>query len=348
MLIPWRLASRAFFNRTRRPASRISPSSGSWTPARSFISVDLPAPFSPTTAWTSPQRISKLTWSSAVTPPKRLETRSSSMRGASAIVACWSLVLGLRQWFGEGGQIAKVFGHVIGVPLGLCSRVGFPCIDRFEVVPRYDLHAGVDPALRQWSFVAQVTGQGHDRQVALQIRMLADDDLHGAGLNGVEGLLAQVVAGDQPLTFRAHFQLGQVWQIHRAQPDHGQNLGIRPSQILPRGVIGRVFSVHVEGGADPVFRARHAFLEAFVTLDQHAHAGGADADNDLARALVLDAEEFAQLSGQGHAACKFVLPEPSRGSRAGAGDIGREHRDAGLGRLANRRDPDLARHRHDD
>ena len=33
--------------------------------------------------------------------------------------------------------------------------------------------------------------------------------------------------------------------------------------------------------------------------------------------------------------------------RTGAGDVGREHRDAGLGRLANRRDPHLAGHRHD-
>src|SRR4026208_1146490 len=33
-----------------------------------FISVDLPAPFSPSRAWTSPPRRSKSTWSLATTP----------------------------------------------------------------------------------------------------------------------------------------------------------------------------------------------------------------------------------------------------------------------------------------
>ena len=33
-----------------------------------FISVDLPAPFSPSSAWTSPRRSSKSTWSLATMP----------------------------------------------------------------------------------------------------------------------------------------------------------------------------------------------------------------------------------------------------------------------------------------
>ena len=56
----------------RRSGSR--PSSAGWTPERIFISVDLPAPFSPMSAWTSPARRSKSTRSSAVTPAKRLLT----------------------------------------------------------------------------------------------------------------------------------------------------------------------------------------------------------------------------------------------------------------------------------
>ena len=40
--------------RRPRPRSRISPASGAWTPARILISVDLPAPFSPSSACTSP------------------------------------------------------------------------------------------------------------------------------------------------------------------------------------------------------------------------------------------------------------------------------------------------------
>src|SRR5207237_6251873 len=41
-----------------------------------FTSVDLPAPFSPTSACTSPLAISKFTQSSAVALPKRLVIRS--------------------------------------------------------------------------------------------------------------------------------------------------------------------------------------------------------------------------------------------------------------------------------
>src|SRR3981189_3711557 len=52
-----------------------------------FISVDLPAPFSPRSACTSPLRRSKFTWSLASTPGNRLVIPRSSRRGASAIGA---------------------------------------------------------------------------------------------------------------------------------------------------------------------------------------------------------------------------------------------------------------------
>src|SRR5579863_4652698 len=44
------------------------------------MSVDLPAPFSPTSAWTSPGRISSETPSSAMTPGKVLRTFSTANR----------------------------------------------------------------------------------------------------------------------------------------------------------------------------------------------------------------------------------------------------------------------------
>ena len=37
-----------------RPRTSMMPASARWTPARIRMSVVLPAPFSPTTAWTSP------------------------------------------------------------------------------------------------------------------------------------------------------------------------------------------------------------------------------------------------------------------------------------------------------
>src|SRR5581483_11279567 len=52
-----------------------------------FISVDLPAPFSPRRACTSPARTSKSTRSFATTPGKRLVIPRTSRTGASAAIA---------------------------------------------------------------------------------------------------------------------------------------------------------------------------------------------------------------------------------------------------------------------
>ena len=53
--MPWRMASRGEVRRTACPSTMIAPPSGVATPASSFASVDLPAPFSPTSATTSPE-----------------------------------------------------------------------------------------------------------------------------------------------------------------------------------------------------------------------------------------------------------------------------------------------------
>ena len=54
------------------------PESGSKTPLIIFVSVDLPAPFSPRTASTSPFWSAKLNWSTATTPGK-VFVRSSTL-----------------------------------------------------------------------------------------------------------------------------------------------------------------------------------------------------------------------------------------------------------------------------
>ena len=53
---------------TRFPSKWISPSSRVYAPERILISVDLPAPFSPSSACTWPSRTERLTPSSAFTP----------------------------------------------------------------------------------------------------------------------------------------------------------------------------------------------------------------------------------------------------------------------------------------
>ncbi|MNC41108.1 hypothetical protein D3C75_898590 [compost metagenome] len=72
IVIPNFCASRGLSNLTLFPSKMISPSSGRYTPERIFMSVDFPAPFSPSKAWTSPRRKLKLTLLSARTPGNRL------------------------------------------------------------------------------------------------------------------------------------------------------------------------------------------------------------------------------------------------------------------------------------
>src|SRR6185312_12923105 len=70
--------------RTSRPRTRIWPASGWVMPDRTLISVDLPAPFSPSRQCTSPGRITRSMWSFARTPGNAFVMPISSTAGASA------------------------------------------------------------------------------------------------------------------------------------------------------------------------------------------------------------------------------------------------------------------------
>src|SRR5471030_3096773 len=65
---------------TRAPLMAISPPSGWCAPVMILMSVDLPAPFSPSSAWTSPACKSNDTPLSARTAPKDLATDESWSR----------------------------------------------------------------------------------------------------------------------------------------------------------------------------------------------------------------------------------------------------------------------------
>src|SRR5262249_1315794 len=67
--IPSRCASAGRRNSTGAPSSSIVPASGRTTPDSTLISVDLPAPFSPSTAWIRPRAQARRAPSSARTPP---------------------------------------------------------------------------------------------------------------------------------------------------------------------------------------------------------------------------------------------------------------------------------------
>src|SRR4051812_16694876 len=87
MPMPAPIASAGEENDSSRPSTSIVPESGFWTPYRIFISVDLPAPFSPTRACTVPRRTVTLTWSFAMTPGNRLpmSVRRTAMSWASLV-----------------------------------------------------------------------------------------------------------------------------------------------------------------------------------------------------------------------------------------------------------------------
>src|SRR5579862_6710726 len=69
------------------PSTRISPSSARCAPARIFMSVDLPAPFSPTSTSTSPRYNVSETPESARTPGNDFPMLRISSRGPSTALA---------------------------------------------------------------------------------------------------------------------------------------------------------------------------------------------------------------------------------------------------------------------
>ena len=80
--MPWSRASLVVAKLTGSPSRMIRPEVGCSTPERIFISVDLPAPFSPKRVVTVPRWISKFTPLSARVPPYVL-TMSRACRTTS-------------------------------------------------------------------------------------------------------------------------------------------------------------------------------------------------------------------------------------------------------------------------
>src|SRR5918911_93605 len=114
------------------PSSTIRPASGCSAPLRIFIRVDLPAPFSPTRAWTSPGATSRETPRSARVGPKLLWIASMRSRGSGGGAATGGCL----------GSVAQVRLEVAGVER-LDGRV-------VEVLGRRHLQVGVlRPLLRQ-------------------------------------------------------------------------------------------------------------------------------------------------------------------------------------------------------
>src|SRR4051794_959492 len=82
--MPWSKAARGESMTTSRPPTAIEPESGCTIPARMLISVDLPAPFSPSRLWTSPAWIARSMRSLATTPGYALVMPRNTAAGAEA------------------------------------------------------------------------------------------------------------------------------------------------------------------------------------------------------------------------------------------------------------------------
>ena len=86
--MPWAIASAGVAKETSEPLTLMVPSSGFCTPYRIFISVDLPAPFSPTRAWmVLDLMVMSMSWL-AITPGNRLPIPLSSMASPPMRAGC--------------------------------------------------------------------------------------------------------------------------------------------------------------------------------------------------------------------------------------------------------------------
>src|SRR5579863_5391550 len=122
MAMPWDAASAGLRNLTLCPCHSISPLSRSSMPATIFISVDLPAPFSPISKWTAPVETSRFPSRRAATPPKFLRTDFSCSSiavsgGISAIDHPWDAE-SIDEHTEEEGPESLLEGHLHGAALG--------------------------------------------------------------------------------------------------------------------------------------------------------------------------------------------------------------------------------------
>src|ERR1041385_5405095 len=126
--IPLSRASSGFDGTYGLPSIVIEPSSGRSEPAITFISVLLPAPFSPMSACTSPSRSSRSTPSSATVGPNDLEMFDNLRASILFVLAARSnlVVERLRRFhavaFVRGGDRQDADVVVVRQCQGRCTR----------------------------------------------------------------------------------------------------------------------------------------------------------------------------------------------------------------------------------
>src|SRR5580704_100768 len=128
MPMPSAVASSAERSCTRRPSMAIVPCSGRIRPATTRISVVLPAPFSPRSAWISPAATARSTWSLARRLPKPTVIPPRSRSGAAGTPLTARGLL----------DLAGIVGHLELAILDL-GELGLDCLEDVR------LDAAVEP-----------------------------------------------------------------------------------------------------------------------------------------------------------------------------------------------------------
>src|SRR6266851_9944897 len=196
---------------TSRPRKRIRPESGRRAPAIRLKSVVLPEPLGPMTPSSSPSSSVKLTSLTAWTPPKPLDSRSTSRRGMSRVRAI------------RGSTLRE-------------GRRGIGERSRRRLLGPDQLLLAVDPLEERLLDDARAVGTEFDR---------SDDGVHAGGGHGVADLVTieraraghggghdlhagvgrphQRIGGTLILLLVRLVELAHAGALHRVVPARGQH-----------------------------------------------------------------------------------------------------------------------------
>src|SRR5579863_10088876 len=180
-LIPSLLATCGLSATTRLPSTRMSPPSGWVRPARIRMRVDLPAPFAPTSPWTSPEDTDSETPRSASAPPKLLLTDLTERNGGDPSVSArfaesFMPLAGLRSF--QGGRMIRQ--EFVDVVPGHQNRGNFHRLRRPARPGLYDLRQERDH-VAAFGVAVLPGGRGHEPllDVLQRLRVAVDPvDFH--------------------------------------------------------------------------------------------------------------------------------------------------------------------------
>src|SRR6267378_934298 len=289
MLMPSCCAARGVGMSTSAPFRRIRPASLWYTPARIFISVDLPAPFSPTSAWISPARRSKRQLRSAWTPGKSLlipsisTSRSPTASGTTPPTGRIGAVADPRR---PHPVLARSFGLLVqqrGDVRVVDVRLVVVLVARVDVLGERltleGVHRGLDAleadADRVLCDRARL-GPGADRVHLLLTRVIADD----RDLAGLVRFLHAVEHADRRTLVRAEDALEVRVRLKDRLREVG-GLELIPAAVLRRDDLDvRVLVLDLVGEA---LHAVDAGAAGLVVRDDRDFTGSADEAGHLVR-----------------------------------------------------------------